>query len=258
MRIKEVPDLEKGFILKRSMLLALSDAAILTNELLRKGYADGILSGCELSVTEDTIVLNSGLIFLEQQIFMMKNSLSVSYKPTNITTLLKLCISGELRDADCVYREAELRLEASDELRSGELEICRFKLQDGARLRCEYQDFEDRSTEYDTLNRIYTPCAALDEPTLLPEITKHFAREMLGYSDISELDTLFCLQILGQREAVTKEALVKYIEYKTKKQLDSHSNLRVYQELRYILQQQTGSVERGTVKEKKAWRMMIE
>ena len=77
MRIKEVPDLEKGFILKRSMLLALSDAAILTNELLRKGYADGILSGCELSVTEDTIVLNSGLIFLEQQIFMLKNSLSV-------------------------------------------------------------------------------------------------------------------------------------------------------------------------------------
>ena len=105
---------------------------------------------------------------MEQQIFMLKNSLSVSYKPTNITTLLKLCISGELRDADCVYREAELRLEASDELRSGELEICRFKLQDGARLRCEYQDFEDRSTEYDTLNRIYTPCAALDEPTLLP------------------------------------------------------------------------------------------
>ena len=258
MRIKEIPDWENGYILKRSMLVSLSDAAILTNELLRKGYANGILSGCELAVTDDTIVVNPGLFFFEGQIFMLKKNLSVKYSPANVTMVLKLCFSDEVRDADCIYREAELRLTEQTALQAGELELCRFKLQEGAKLRCQYQDFEDMNTEYDTLNIIYASQAARGESTLLPEITKTFAREMLKYEEVSEFDALFCLQILGQSDAITKEALISYIEYKTKSQLDSHSNIAVYRALLTILRQQAGTIEKTERKEKKVWKMTLE
>lgn len=258
MRIKEIPDLEKGYILKRSMLVAVSDAAMLTNELLRTGYADGILSGCALCVTDDAIVVKPGLVFFDGQIFMLKKELSVTYKPTNITMVLKLCISGELRDANCIYREAELLLTDNKRLQTGELELCRFKLQEGAKLRYEYRNFEDMNTEFDTLNRIYAFGASEKEATILPEITRTFAREMLACHDISDFDALFCLQILGQTEAVKKEALVKYIEYKTKKELDSRSNIAVYYELLNILQRQTEIYKPEEGRKKKMWKMTLE
>lgn len=258
MRIKEIPNLEEGFILKRQMLIALSDAAVLTNEYLKAGYANGILAGCNLVTTEDTISLNSGLIFFEGQIFMIKKPLTVKYAPTNVTMVLKLCFLNEMRDDDCIYREADLKLTEQTKQQSGEIELCRFKLQEGARLRYQYQNFEDMNTEYDTLNIIYTPYASDEESTLAPEIVKRFAREMLEQKSLEEFDSLFCLQILGQTQAVRKEAFVKYIEHKSKEPLEDSSNIQIYKKLLSILRKVKGAPDMERPKEKKKWKLMVE
>lgn len=258
MRIKMIPDMEKGIILKRSMLVSITDASFLVNDYMRTGYANGILSGCQLTTTKDTISLNKGLILFEGEIFMIKNPMTIAYKPTNTTMVMKLCFSNEMRDADCIYREADIILTEQIKPQTGELELCRFKLQEGAKLRWEYQSFEDMNTEFDTLNLIYAPYAAAFQSTLSPQVTKYFAREMLQLSTISEFDALFCIQILGQTEPVTKEALQKYLEWKKEEPLRESSNIELYRELVKILNLAKGTTKPESVKKKKTWKVMVD
>lgn len=256
--IQAIPLFQEAHLLRRTMLEALSDYAYLANQYKYLGYADGILSGCGLKTTQDTIIVEEGLVLYEGQVFLLKEPMSVNYHPTNRTTVLKLCFSDEMRDANFIYREAELQLAAETTCRKGELELCRFKLQEGARLRCQYQDFEDRSTEFDTLNRVYVPYAAMGGSTLAREITENFAKEMLAVEEISELDVLFCMQILGQSEPVGREALRVYLERRNKRELADASNHGIYQGLVKVLREAKGLEEPEKVQGKKKWTLMVE
>lgn len=260
MLVKVIPQLEDGRILKRQMLKAIADAAFLTGEYLYKGYADGVLSGCEPKVTADVIAVEEGAVLLGGRIYLIRESPAVSYAPTNRTMVLKMCFSNEVRDADCIYREMDLRLTEQVTAQKSELEVCRFKLQEGAMLRSRYQDFEDRSTEFDTLNTIHVPYAAPGQAALSPEITRSFARELLEVPGISDFDALFCLQLLGQSGPVAKEALKGYLVRRKKEELTDLSNLNLYRELAKILRQAKGSrtAETAPEQKKKKWKVMVD
>ncbi len=258
MLIKAIPLLENGFILKRNMLTAIADAAFLTSEYLYKGFSDGILSGCGLDVSEGMITVREGAVLSDGQIFLIREALKIPYVPSNKTVVLKLCFSNELRDADCVYREMDVVLTERTEIQKGELELCRFKLQEGAVLRSRYRDFEDRDTEYDTLNTIYAPYAAAVRETLSPDITRSFAREMMKNGTISDFDALFCLQLLSQRRPVEKEALQMYISHRKKAEPEDMSNIAVYRELVKILRQERGAVKPDIVQKKKRWKITMD
>lgn len=260
MLVKVIPQLEDGLILKRQMLKAIADAAFLTSEYLYKGYADGILSGCGPKVAADMIVIEEGAVLLGGQIFLIRESPAVSYAPADRTMVLKMCFSNEVRDAGCIYREMDIKLTEQTAVQKGELELCRFRLQEGAVLRCRYQDFEDRSTEYDTLNTIHVPYAAMGQATLSAGITRAFARELLEVSGISDFDALFCLQILGQRGPVGKEALKGYIGRRKKEELTDLSNLNIYRELTEILRQAKGFSAEPEAKKsaQRKWKVMVD
>lgn len=208
------PLFSSGNILRKEMLDSLEDYAFQFGELLYEGYSDGILSGCSLTTTGDTIFLNRGIICCSGKLYLIKKPLSVKYFPTDTTCVCKLRFADEIRTEDFIYREIDLKLEEGAEPQMGELEVCRFKLQPGARLRCDYVDFEDRCTEYDTLNTIYSPFSAERDSTLSPEITKAFARETLQNESIPEVDLSFCLSLLESSRAVSREALKEYIRYR--------------------------------------------
>ena len=97
MMIQAIPVFKEAHILRKSMLEALSDYAYLSGKLLHKGYGDGILSGCELTTTEDRIILNEGALLYQGEMFFIKEPAEVSYFPTNTTTILKLYISDRRR-----------------------------------------------------------------------------------------------------------------------------------------------------------------
>lgn len=254
-----IPIFKELHLLRKDMLEALADYAFQTDQLLYKGYGDGIIAGCDLTTTEDSIILNEGVIFFEEQMFLIKEPMSVLYHPTNTTTVLKICFSEQMRDVNLVYREIDLALTEQTQLKKGELELCRFKLQEGARLRYQYQNFEDRNTEFDTLNTIYASYSAKGGSTLSPKIVHEFAVEMLKAKQLSALDMMFGLQLLDRDRPASKDVLAAYIEKRDEKELQNPSNLVIYKELARILKEVTEGrkAERDTPQRKK-WRMMVD
>lgn len=259
MIIKTIPKLSPGSILRQTALTAISDAAFLTNEHLFRGYADGILSGCGLSATRDTISVQAGAVLLDGQIFLIKDPLTIGYRPTDDTVALKMCFSDATMDADCVYREMHLAFTGVTGDRKGEIELCRFRLQEGARLRYEYQDLEDRSTEFDTMNRVCAPYAAYGRSTLSLDIMRAFAQEMMDIQEsITDLDAAFCLQILGSSTPVAADAVIRYIQYVDKKAPEDVSNMGLFRGLTAILGRRRGTGAPVQTGKAKKWKMMME
>lgn len=259
MQIQAIPVFKEGGLLMQSMLQALSDHAFLANQLLYKEYGNGILSGCELTTTKDSIVLNTGVIYYEGQMFLIKEPMEVNYHPTNTTTILKIHFSNEIWDSNFVYREINVLLTGDAELQKDEIELCRFKLQDGARLRHEYQDFEDWDTEFDTLNVIHAAYAAKGGSTLAPEILRAYASELLELDQLSDLDTFFCIQVMGQERAMPKMAVTTYLKRRNKMNLKDDSNYAIYKELVKIIHLDKKGLKPVTgTPTKKIWKMMID
>ena len=147
-----------------------------------------------------------------------------------------------------------MHLGASSETRY--LELCRFKLQPGARLRYTYTSFADRETEYDTLNTIHAPFCGMGRPTLSPEITAHFAREALA-AGADGTDALFCMMLLSSKEPVQAEALEAYIQSKQGADFSCGDNLRLYQGLIACLKQFNGGRRAASAK-RKSWSTMMD
>ena len=191
--------------------------------------------------------------------FFIKEPMSVIYYPTNTTVVLKLLFSEQLRDKNFIYREIDLMLSEQVDLQKGELELCRFKLQEGARLRYQYQDFSDRNTEFDTLNTIYAAYSALGGSSLSLEIVQEFAEGMLKAKGLPDMDALFCMQLLGQDRPVSKKVLTAYIERKMGHSLPDDSNLTIYKALEKLLREAYGDRRAGDGRpEKKRWRMTVD
>lgn len=256
MIIQTIPLFYSGQILRKEMLVSLADYTYQYGALLSQDCTDGILSGCALTTTEDSIIVNPGVVRFEGALYLIKEPLFCQYSPTNTTRILQLVFHDPVRTEASITREIETCFtdERSNDKRM--LELCRFKLQPGARLRYEYTSFADRETEFDTLNTIYSQFCGLGEPTLLPDITRHFANVALE-SGADGMDGAFCLQILAQREPVQREALKAYIRKKLGLDTPCNTNIQIYHGLVACL----SHLERKDSTEKKArsqWRLMVD
>ena len=128
-------------------------------------------------------------------------------------------------------------------------------MQEGAVLRCEYTDFFDRNTEYDTLNTIYAHSSAIKEKTLSLDITNSFAKELLNQKDISIVDEMFSLLLLSQKSPINKDVLVSYLKRRYI-ELGDTSNIEVYKGLGRILKENQGSLD-VTITKKNNKRMIL-
>lgn len=211
MIVRAFPLFDKGAILRADMMAELASYAYLFGDILYDGYSDGILCGCRLTTTKDTIVVNPGIIRYAGKNFLIKDPIYVAYSPTNSTTILKMNFLGENRSARFITYDAEVVLDKASAVREGQIELCRFKLQPGAQLRYKYVDFEDRSTEYDTLNTLHVPYSSKERSTLSPEITYDYARELSGANPKNNLDVTFCLQAMDRSRPVAADTIALYL-----------------------------------------------
>ncbi|MCM1183228.1 MAG: hypothetical protein NC337_07635 [Roseburia sp.] len=209
------PLFREGCVLRARMLEAFTDYSFRFGELLYTGYANGIISGCRLTTTGDTIIVHPGLVLFYGKVFYIKEPAPVRYAPTNELRILKLRYMGEERTESMISYELELFLDTDPAQKEGEIELCRFTLQEGAYLRCQYQDFEDWATEYDTLSMVQARYASPGHGTLHPELTRAFARELLACEPENPVDVSFCLEILSRGEPVRMEALAAYIRLRS-------------------------------------------
>lgn len=236
MIVRAFPLFDKGAILRADMMAELASYAYLFGDILYDGYSDGILSGCRLTTTKDTIVVNPGIIRYGGRNFLIKDPIYVAYSPTNATTILKMNFLGENRSVRFVTYDAEVVLDKAAAVREGQIELCRFKLQPGARLRYEYVDFEDRSTEYDTLNTLQVPYSSKGRSTLSPEITYDYGKELSGTNPKDNLDVTFCLRTMDPSRPVAADTIAFYLASRLGGNMDDFStNEALYGGLNQIL-----------------------
>ena len=233
MNEQKYPQLERLHILRTETLISMRDRAFETLPLYLEHFGEGIVSGCKLFTTKDSITLGEGIILHNQFLYLIQEPMSVDYSPTDELTVLKIIFAPEILSENFIQRDVNLELTHDLNLADNEIELCRFKLKKGAVLRTEYTDFFDRATEFDTINTINSPHSAPNCQTLSPEVTKHFAESSRNFELESE-DFNFCLSALSGK-IISAEQIAFYIERRLKINLPDKKNQTLYDNLCLIL-----------------------
>lgn len=235
MNEQKYPRLEKLHILRTEALCSMRDRAFDTPQLFFKNHSDGILSGCELHTTKNSITLSAGIILHNNFLYLIKNEMSVNYAPTEEYVMLKIIFEPEILSENFIQRNVKIILSDDMNISDSEMELCRFKLKRGAVLRTKYTDFFDRATEFDTINSINVPYSSKNESTLSPEITFAFAQEAKNF-ELEPEDFSFCQAALS-RETLSAEQISFYVERRLKIELPDKKNQTLYDNLCLILQE---------------------
>ncbi len=208
------PAFERGRIMKKELLWALRDYSYSALQLQYQEYPDGIISGCRIKVRDDQLIVGTGIIKCQDFIFLLTEEEQVAYAPTEVFVSLKFRVKSVEEMPDYTRYVTEFVLDENLGRAQNELEICRFKLKEGARLRTEYKDFYDIQTEFDTVNLADASWAGRGGRTLSKEITDCFAKKVLASRKAEGEDIQFACLLLQGMEAVPWEILAGYISSK--------------------------------------------
>jgi len=166
----------------------------------------------------------------------MSEPVRILYEATQKTSYLKVKFLDGFQGSEKKEYLTQIYIDDSSPNIRDEMELCRFKLQKGARLRNEYTDFNDFYTEFDTINRIHVPFASPFQSTICPEILKTFAKTMMEYSGNNPWDCSFCLNCLKLEQGMNYEELKGYLNLRLKEKIEHYSTHDMYFALRKILE----------------------
>ncbi len=229
------PAFERGRILKKELLWALRDYSYAALQQQYQAYPDGILSGCGIRVEGDRLCIGQGIIKCQGFIFLITKEEQAAYAPADRYTSLKFRVTSKEELPDYTRYTTGFYLDGSLERQPNEIEICRFKLKEGARLRTDYKDFFDIQTEYDTVNLADATWSAAGGSTLSKEITDCFARKVLECGSAQDSDIQFAYLLLQGREAVRYEVLEDYVYRKTGRAGSHGSKQEMFHALEAVL-----------------------
>lgn len=230
------PLFERGRIMKKEMLWAVRDYAYDYGRLMAQNRGNGVLTGCSLSVEEGNIVLGTGIIKFNSFLYLVGRPLQIPYSHSEVYVSLKLCFSPAQEMADFIRYDAEPIISDRLELSENELELCRFKLKRGFRLRNDYNSFEDIQTEFDTMNLADATWSAECGGGLSPFITSYFARGALRCPLTNSWDISFCHHCLRDALAVNPLLVRAYAADRLGVDNQVYSNRQLFEYLAMILQ----------------------
>lgn len=203
------PKFTPGRVLKNDMLGALRDYPRDYVEILYSHYSDGVLAGCLPTVGSEAISIAPGLIHYQGKLYTLREPVLVPYTASGKYAIVKVVFGKAKESGDYILTSGDIVTVPSVKLAENELELCRYKLKLGARLRDEYQDFTDYATDYDTVNIISVPFAAPFESTLSPILTRRFAKEALAGRPVHPFDYTF-ISLCAQGEPVARSLITAY------------------------------------------------
>ncbi|MGG4144650.1 DNA and RNA helicase [Paenibacillus algorifonticola] len=191
------PSFQKGRILKTEMLSNLRDYPRQMFDIQYSSYSDGIICGSEVLVGEETLTIKRGIVKHDGRLFSLEQDVELPYSATGNETLIKIRFPSEPSvRSDITSYETEIVLEPAGQLRGNELELGRYKLKPGARLRQSYEGFHDLITEYNTVQLIHVEHAAYGRSTMDPIVMRLYGEELLmrGCSDAHDISfAMLCL-----------------------------------------------------------------
>lgn len=152
--------------------------------------------------------------------------------------VLKIRFFDKVSNKDFIENTTEIYLDENIEIKEDEIELCRFFLREGAHLRIHYTGFEDLSTEYDTVNIIYSLNSTNYEAGLSPIILRSFGSEILRCNSIEPWDITFGTMCIQAKESIEKEIIMHYLYYKLEIENRNYSNEEIYFYLLDILKRE--------------------
>lgn len=233
------PLFESKRILKKEMLENLRDYPRALFQIRCQDYSDGILWGCRLAAEEKAVRIEPGVLLWRNMPYLLEEPFRIPHEPSGRTAYLKIhFFDGSSGNGQYEYR-SQIRISEEEPEEGYEIELARFKLQPGARLRDNYTDFFDYCTEFDTLNRIHAPYASPERRSIWPQALQCFASSMMEYSIQDAWDQAFCLNCLQLTEAMPYRLVKSYLDVRMGQKSD-YSNAEIYDRLKSILLQVSG------------------
>lgn len=229
------PKFAMGKILKIGMLDSLNNFPRDFIDINYKEYSDGIINGCHINISENFLSINKGIVRYNGKMYFLRKNHNVEYECNNKYMIIKIRFLETENKEDFEINLAEIILEDNLIISSNEIEICRFKLREGARLRSNYTDFKDFSTEFDTVNIINSPYASISGQTISPEITYQFGKELNGLELENAYDIAFSFMLLQNRGLIENKVITSYIKRRISIQKESLTNQEIYEYLLQIL-----------------------
>lgn len=232
----EYPVFEHKNILKKSMLDELRDYPLVLSRMLLKEWGNGIMEGCNITWENNVLKIHPGLLRYEGNIYRLEEEYSLSCPPADQLTYIKVRFIAMEYERNYRGGLGEICLGEEAPLNS-EMELGRFRLQEGARLRTAYEGFEDYQTEFDTLIRIHVPYACVGGSGLWPRLLKEYALELMDTGTENIWDISFAMQILGAEGRIAGDLVKRYVEKDACRKYTESSNVILYNRLLHILKE---------------------
>lgn len=211
----EMPQFEKKCLLRAEMLEQLRDFPRDYLEIMYSGYSDGILCGCVPGWNQGKLTVEPGILRYNGKLYFLKKPFQTVCEAQDKIRYLKVQFKVPVRENGKVVGKTKIYLDDTKPDPVNEIELCQFRLQEGARLRETYENFADCITEFDTIQLIDVPWASSGKPTLHPKILRQYAVEILKKKDGNVIDIGFALDILSNRGIMPEEAVRFYIDMRT-------------------------------------------
>lgn len=236
MFVNAYPNFNIGRILKKEMFENLKTYPRDFVDRQFEEYSDGIIAGTEVVPEDEFIVITEGIIKHEKRVYMLTEKYEIPYYETERETLIKVRFLDKTYNDDFQMYCSEIFLDEDLELKRDEIELGRFKLRKGAKLKANYYSFLDLGEEYNRINLINIQYSALGDSTISPIILDYFCRELREFKTKDHYDMAFLMEHMKHR-VINREAIVNYICCRLDMDNIEGSNKSIYRYLSKILKE---------------------
>lgn len=220
-------------------------------------YSDGIIEGVEVVIEEDTLVITKGIIKHKNRLYLLLHNYVIPYHATGKETMLKIKFQEEIVELDFNCFTATIVLDEFSEVASNELELGRFKLKSGARLRSKHEDFLDFATEYNTFNYIHCQYAGFQKSTYHPIILQYFARELLNNRPTNAYDISFAFSCINE-DRIQRDTILYYVSNRLGLEFKDYTNVQIHKYLSRILLESSGKKQSSELTYGRSKRMIVD
>ncbi|MFI3172761.1 MAG: hypothetical protein R3Y58_10435 [Eubacteriales bacterium] len=228
------PVFRSGMVLKAEYLQQITKQVYRLTDLEYTNYSNGVITGCEVSVLDNQLIISVGLFCYDREIYMIEQDVLIDYISTNCWMYVKIKHIDNILKNEEQVQIFSIIFDNNIPTKC-EIELCRFQLQKGAKLRINYDDFDDMNTEFDTVNIVHVPYSCVDKSTLHPKVLQMFANEFKSYFPSGVLDQVFCLQCINQYMPISLAGIADYLKFRDNTDIEEKTNLNLYKELQRII-----------------------
>lgn len=231
------PLFAKGRVLKKESLELLRNLPERMLQFGFAGWASGVLYGFEISYRPGSgqggeITVGPGAVWYEEKIIQTVEE-KLPFTDYESPSAVCLRIHRAFQTDDFFVCPVELKI-IRGEPGEKEIELGRFCLSEGARLRKEYRDLRDLRTSYNTLDLTRVPYAGPGGVTASPVLLRAFGRTIMEREAAEALDVQFALLCLNH-PPVERECLLRYLSRRLREPYRELSHSEIYERLTRIV-----------------------